>query len=164
MSSKWPKNAKNGPETPENPSKTYNNAYHATKTDEVGFRHFQDSGPHLWLGRPQNGQNGQMSSKWPKNAKNGPKTPENPSKTYNNAYHTTKTDEVGFWHFYPQWAKTVTLWDAQWPPKYPKSQMDPHTPSEVVIWGCDQKEAAQSAHKRPRELKTHFVDQKSRKE
>ena len=49
MSAKWPENAKNERKTHENPTKTYNNAYWRTKTDEVGFLAFSDCfGLQIW--------------------------------------------------------------------------------------------------------------------
>ena len=45
-------------------------------------------------------------------------------------------------------------------PKNAKSQMDPHTPSEVPILGCNQKLGAESPHKRPSEVRNRFLYQK----
>ena len=42
--------------------------------------------------------------------------------------------------------------------KSAKSQMDPHTPSEVPIRISDPKLGAESAHKRPRELRNRFFE------
>ena len=46
-------------------------------------------------------------------------------------------------------------------PKYEKTQMDPHTPSEVPIRISDPKLGAESAHKRPRKLRNPLREVKN---